>query len=150
MEVTIREAEAGDVPGLEILRRQAIEAAFRPEYDRERYVDLVAGEGQRLDAWVERDDHEVLLAETEVTPVCYAALDLEETRLVALFTSPDYQEEGFARLVVERLQSSLAPGEALSVVAPEPAVGFFERLGFEAVDDDEWNGMPAKRLRASL
>lgn len=145
MDVTIRAVEPSDVPGLGILRRQAIEATFRSDYDRAEFVDLVAGTDDDLEQWVHNEAVTVLLVETEVTPVSYAALDRETAELLALFTSPDYQEEGFATLLLDRIEER-TDVSTVETVAPEPAVGFFQRRGFEAIADAEWHGLPGKRM----
>jgi GNAT superfamily N-acetyltransferase len=152
MDVTIREARPGDVASLDILRRQAIEATFSDRYDRTQYADLVATPDDALGDWIDDDRYRVLLAATDVTPVSYAVLDRDRAELLAVFTSPDYEREGFASVLLGRLEDDLhASGRSeLFVTAPDPATGLFESTGFDAGEPGEWNGLPATTFRKSL
>lgn len=145
MDVTIREAGTDDVPSLDILRRQAVEDAFGGVYDRSTVADLVATDTEDLRSWIADDRYDVRLAETEVTAVCYGVLDREACRIEALWTSPDYQREGFASLLLDRIEQD-ADCDRLAVVAPEPAVPFFQAVGFAATAEATWHGLPAEQL----
>lgn len=146
MDVTIREAEPSDVMSIDILRRQALEEAFRGEFDRSAFNDLVATTDPDLEGWIDSDRCSVLVAETEVTAVCYGAVDCEACSLLALYTSPDYQREGFASLLLDRLRDA-AECDSLSATVPTTAREFFEAVGFERTGDTRWQGLPALQLR---
>lgn len=153
MDGSIREAEAGDVPGLRVLRSQAIEASFSDAYDRDDFADLVAAGGGALDERVADDATTVLKAQTEVTPVGFATVECasdESTtaELLGVYVSPDYEREGFGRGLVEQVEERAreAGAQELRVTAPSVAVGFFEAVGFEVEADAEWHGLPASRL----
>lgn len=146
MDVTIREVEASDVPTLDILRRQSLEEAFRGVYDRSEFTDLVALSDDQLSTWIEDDSVVVQMVETEVTPVCYGAIDTETCTIEALYTSPDYLREGFATTLLERMCQEVAC-DTLTVVAPETATPFFEACGFEPFEKTEWNGLPGVKLQ---
>ena len=105
MEVTIRDADPEDETGLRILRGQALKAAFQDEYDRKTVGDLVATVDDDLSAWIDNDRSRVLVAETEITPVSYGVLDREHGELLSILTSPDYQREGFATQLLDRLET---------------------------------------------
>ncbi|ACV10798.1 GCN5-related N-acetyltransferase [Halorhabdus utahensis DSM 12940] len=141
MSITIREAASEDVPSLEILRRQAIEAACSDVYDRERFADLVATPDDRLPMWVEGSGT-VLVAETSITSVGYVVV--EDGNVHGIYTSPDYRREGFARSLLEAAQRHAGDHNwsHLRAVAPEVSAGFFEACGFTAVGTDDWHGLP--------
>ena len=144
MPVTTREATSEDVPSLEILRRQAIEAACTGVYERGRFADLVASLDDRLPEWVTDDATTVLVAETSITPVSYVVV--RDGQILGLFTSPDYQHEGFASGLLDAVESrAVADGAAsLRAIAPEVSAGFFEACGFTATGSDDWYGLPGR------
>jgi GNAT superfamily N-acetyltransferase len=152
MEVTIREADAGDATGLEILRGQAIKATYQDEYDRTTVGDLVATVDADLSPWIDHDRYLVVVAETEITPVSYAVLDREEGELLSIVTSPDYRREGFASQLLKRVESAAREDghEMLDAVAPEPTTDFFETVGFDRVEETAWHDIVAARLRKAL
>ncbi|QCC52732.1 GNAT family N-acetyltransferase [Halapricum salinum] len=145
MEVTIRDADPEDETGLRILRGQALKAAFQDEYDRKTVGDLVATVDDDLSAWIDNDRSRVLVAETEITPVSYGVLDREHGELLSILTSPDYQREGFATQLLDRLETHAREHdvETLTATAPDVSRAFFEDLGFESVGDGEWYGLDA-------
>lgn len=149
MDVTVREAAPEDVPALDILRRQAVQAAVRGEYDPARVADIVAEAGAALDAIVDAPDHSVVLIETEVTVVGFASVDTSSWEILGIYTSPDYQGEGFASQVLARVREDAADAgaTALTTTAPDSAVGFFESVGFDRTGSTTWHGVPAAELR---
>ena len=152
MKVTIRSAREDDVPSLGILRGQAIEAACSDAYDRERYADLVANPMADITSWIDADSTTVLVAETEITPVAYVAIDDETGDIRSIATNTDYQHEGFGSVLLDRLvdHAREAGLEELRVTAPTVAVGFFEANDFEHAGEADWHGLPAKWLVKSL
>ncbi|WP_135661965.1 GNAT family N-acetyltransferase [Halorhabdus rudnickae] len=149
MKVTIRTATVGDVPSLGILRGQAIEAACSDVYDRQQYADLVADPRTDLTTWIDSEAMTVLVAETEITPVAYAAFDEDTGEILSIATNTDYQREGFGSALVDRVEDRACKLnlDELGVSAPTVAVGFFEAQGFDVVGEDDWYGLPAKRLK---
>lgn len=152
MEVTIREAAAADETQLEILRSQAIKATFQRDYDRRTVADLVATVDDDLPDWIESDRHVVLVAETEITPVCYAALDAQDGQLLTVVTSPDYRREGFATEVLARIESRAREHgfETLSATVPTESVPFFDAQDFEQGERTEWHGLAAVQMDKSV
>jgi len=150
MPVTTREATSEDVHSLEILRRQAIEAACSDVYERDRFADLVATPDEQLPTWVEEDSATVLVAETSITPVSYVVV--ADGEILGLFTSPDYQREGFARELLEAAERRAVERgwSRLSVVAPEVSAGFFEACGFTPHGSDDWHGLPGTVFRKAI
>lgn len=146
MDVTIREARPEDVPTLTILRQQALEAAYRDTYDPTEVADIVARVGD-LRSWIGADAVTVLVVETEVTAVGYGALDHEAGELTALYTSPDYQREGFGSELLARLEQRVPEDAAVEAATPEHAVGFFEREGYAVGEDTRWHDLPAVTVR---
>jgi predicted N-acetyltransferase YhbS len=152
---SIRQVDPGDVPALDILRRQAVEAACRGAYDRASFVDIVAETGDDLGDQVADEDYHALVVETEVTPVSYGVLELpvdDAARLRALYTSPDHEGEGYAGSLLERFveRTREAGGDAIRVVAPTVSADYFEDRGFEREDEAEWHGLPAATLVRSV
>ena len=149
MDVRIREATPGDVPALTIVRRQAVEAAYRDSYDADEVADIVARVGGELQARVADDSSTVLVVETEVTAVGYGVVDPATGEVQSLFVSPDYQCEGFGGELLSRLQDRVEESTTPRAVAPDHAVDFFETQGYEVTGDAEWYGLPAATLRRS-
>ena len=152
MDVTVREARPPDAPTLEVLRRQAVDDAVRT-YTGEPSADALPGAD--LHERIDDDRYAVRVVETEVTGVSYAVLDREAGRLSELFTAPNYQREGFASVLLDRVGSVAADAgrEALTAVAPAPARQFFLANGFEPVGEMESEarfGLPATRYRTGL
>lgn len=133
MATGIREATAGDVPSLEVIRQQAMEAGFTDQYPRSAFADLVATPDDRLHGWVEATDTLVLVAETGVTPVGYGVYERPSGRVLALYTAPEYQGEGWATRVLERFERRAREDgtEQLQATVPLNAVEFFLHRGFE-------------------
>ena len=140
MDVTIRAVEASDVPTLDILRRQSLEEAFRGTYDRSDFAGLVATPDDDLRNQIDSDRYVVKMTETEVTAVSYGVFDTEDCNLAALYTSPDYQREGFGTTLLDSLVSGV-DCTTISTVAPATATPFFEAYGFESVGETQWNGL---------
>lgn len=129
----IREAEASDVPALEVIRRQAIEAGFTDVYERETFAPLVATPDEALPERVREPAWLVLVAESEVTAVGFAALETATGRIQGPYTAPNHWGQGCARRLIDRFVDR-AQSEGLALLradAPRNALGFFERCGFE-------------------
>lgn len=152
MDVTIREAESGDVTGLEILRAQAVKRTFEDDYDRGTVAELVATVDADLPAWIDDDRHHVVLAETEITPVCYGVLDCQDGELLTIVTSPDYRREGFATELLARIESHARELDldSLTASAPRQSAPFFEKRGFEPTGDGSWYDIQATRYVKAL
>lgn len=139
MPVAVRAAVPGDGPILDVIRKQAMEDGFSGQYPRSVYADLVAAPGDDLREWIASEEIQVTVVETDVTPVSFGVLDTRTGRILALYTAPDYQHEGFATRVLARL-ADRARTEGLAVItvhAPVNAVGFFERCQFHSQPTDE-------------
>lgn len=145
MEVDIREAGTSDESGLRILRSQAIKATFQETYDRRTVGELVATVDADLGDRIADDRFLVLVAETEITPVSYGVLDRETGDIVSIVTSPDYRREGFASQVFDSLESSARERDhdRIRAVVPDESRTFFEAVGFDAAETDEWHGLDA-------
>lgn len=143
MPSTIREATASDVPSLEIVRQQAIEAGFTGRYDRSEFVDLVATPDDRLPDWIDASETLVLVAETDVTTVGYGAYAPSSGRILALYTAPAYQGEGCATELLDRFEARARTDgrERLRATVPLNAVEFFRNRGFERRERTERDGI---------
>lgn len=146
---TVRHATADDVPALEIIRRQAIEAAYASHLPRERYADLVATPDSGLPERVGAADHVVLVSTTEVTPTAFIGYRQLDGELVDLYTSPDYERRGHATTLLDALVERI-DGEELCVWAPSPVEGFFLDRGFEPTGEARSDPLPARRLSKRL
>lgn len=131
--MNVREATISDVPALEVVRRQAIEAGFSDEYDRAAFADLVASADDRLPVWVDDPEWLVLVSESEVTPVGFGALDTATGEIGALYTTPEHEGKGSASTILKRFEqrARTAALDLLHATVPRNAVGFFERQGFD-------------------
>lgn len=152
MEAEIREAVPDDVPSLEIIRRQAIESGFSDEYDRDGFAPLVAEADANLPEWVTDDATLVLVAETEITPVCFGVYERDESTISALYTAPDYQHHGCASALVDRFEREgrRLKADAIQVTAPRNAVPFFEKVGFDYVGERRRVGLDFVVLQKSI
>ncbi|WP_181687235.1 GNAT family N-acetyltransferase [Halorhabdus salina] len=152
MDVTVRGAERTDVPGLRILRSQAIEDACSGVYDRGDYADLVVAANDQLEAWVDDDTMTVLVAETPITPVSYVVFAPDSGVVRGIFTSPEYQREGFGSVLLERSEarSRQAGTQLIRATVPTIAVEFFEANGYEQSAAAEWRGLPADTMTKPL
>lgn len=152
MRPEIREASPRDVPSLEVIRRQAIEADLEGAYDRTDVAELVATSEADLVDWIESDTCLALLVETEVTTVAFGVYDRSSRELRALYTAPDYQRHGCATALLDRFtaRANESGADEVDVVAPQTAVPFFEGRGFERRATVERDGLSFVRLTRSL
>lgn len=139
----IREATLEDVPSLDVIRKQAIEAGFAEQYRRSDIADLVATPDNRLHGWIEATDTLVLVSETDITPIGYGAYEIPAARILAIYTAPEYQGEGCASGVLERFERRARDEgkDQLQATVPLNAVGFFLHRGFERRRTTESDGL---------
>lgn len=143
MPSAIREATRADVPSLEVVRQQAIEAGFTGWYDRSEFADLVATPDGRLPDWIDGSETLVLVAETDVTTVGYGAYARSSATVLALYTAPAYQGEGCATELLDRFERRARRDgrERLRATVPLNAVGFFRDRGFERRERTDGDGI---------
>ncbi|MBX0321943.1 GNAT family N-acetyltransferase [Halomicroarcula sp. F13] len=146
--MNVREATAADVPVLDVIRRQAIEAAFTDEYDRAAFADLVASPDDRLPEWVADPAWVVLVAESDVTAVGYGAVNTATGEVGALYTAPEHQGRGCGSTLLAQFERRAREGgrDRLHAAVPRTAVGFFEGRGFERGETVERDG-DVRRVR---
>jgi GNAT superfamily N-acetyltransferase len=140
-----RPATQADVPGLEVIRRQAIESGFTDEYDRSAFAHLVATPEERLEAWITSSAYEVLVGETEVTAVCFGVFDRESGEIIGLYTAPNHERKGCATALLAAFEATAREDgiDQITVDAPLNAVDFFEDRGFERRGTVERDDVPA-------
>lgn len=143
-----REARASDESILDIIRRQAIEDRFSDHYDRSRFADLVARIDPSLGEWIQSPRVHVLVIETSITPICYGAYDREQSRIRALYTSPDYQGRGCGSRMLEELLAKARQAGAgrVSVWVPRPTLDFFQAREFKVVEATERYGLEGAEM----
>ncbi len=143
MAPTIRRADPMDVPSLDVIRRQALEAGFTDQYRRSDFVDLVATSDDRLSDWVAADETLVLVVATDFTPAAFGVYEIDSARILALYTAPEYQGGGRASALLDRFERrARTDGKRhIRAVVPSNAVDFFERRGFEPRRVDERDGL---------
>lgn len=146
MEVSIRPATRADLPVLEIVRRQAIEASFGERYEPTRYATAVATDDPGLPRWVAEDRFRTQVLETRVTPAAFGVLDTRSDELLALYTAPDYRGRGYATRVFDALVED-RPHRAIEAWVPEPSIGYFEGVGFQRTGERRGDPIPAARIR---
>ncbi len=147
----LREAELSDVPSLEIIRQQSLERGFSrvDEYDRSVFSRLIEHDSDSLRDRIESESSVVLVAETDLTPVCFGVLAKSsetQTRVEGLYTSPNHSNCGCASRVLERFEEIADDDGSITAEAPLNSVGFFESKGFEKVRDKEKDGIRVVRL----
>ncbi len=149
MVMVVRPATLADVPSLEIVRRQAIEATYSSYYPREDFADLVSSPDSDLSSWIESEHHRVVVVETPVTPVAYAAVDRRNGELLAVYTAPDYEGRGYATRLIEDIVQTMASTDidSLFVWAPDPVQAFFLENGFELREERTESPFPSQRMR---
>lgn len=140
---TIREATPADAPALDVIRQQAMEAGFTGRYPRSTFADLVAAPDERLRDRIGSPDTLVLVDETQVTLASFGAYEVPSARIVALYTAPEYQDEGRASALLRRFERRAHEDgkDWLRATVPLNAVGFFERRGFERRKTTERRGI---------
>lgn len=143
MTSTIRKATPEDIPSLSVIRKQATEAGFTNNYPRSDFADLVATADDRLRDWIATAHKLVIVAETDLTPVAYAAYDLHSARILALYTAPEYQGKGCASALLERIEDKAKRDgkDRLQATVPKNAVRFFRHRGFQCQRTSERHGI---------
>lgn len=141
---TVREAVPADVPSLQVIQRQAMEAGFTDQYSRSDFAGLIAAPDGRIHDWVASADTLVLVTETEITPIGFGVYEAAAARIRALHTAPEYQGEGCASALLERFEREARNDgkDRLQATVPLNAIGFFERRGFERERSTERDGIP--------
>jgi GNAT superfamily N-acetyltransferase len=129
----LRKAIPRDQPGLDIVRRQAIEMGLSGTYDRNDFADRVAKPDPRLPEWIEDEDMLVLVISDDLTPFAYGVYDRSEARIRGLYTGETYREEGHASRIVDAFEREAQKRESdlIRVDSPRNAVEFFKKLGYE-------------------
>lgn len=153
MATNIREAVPSDVPSLDVIRQQAMEADLTGRYPRSDFADLIATPDARLQDWVQSPEILVLVGETDITPIGYGVYEEPSDCILALYTAPAYQGEGCAKALLERIEQHArnANNDRLQITVPKPSVGFFLNRGFERQRTTDKNGLSmivcTKRLK---
>lgn len=129
----LREAIPRDQPGLDIVRRQAVEMGLSGTYERDNFADLVAEPDPNLAEWIEDEDILVLVITDDLTPFAYGIYDRAEGKIRGLYTGETYRKEGHASRIVEAFEQEACNDKTdeIQVDSPSNAVDFFEKLGYE-------------------
>ncbi|QCC50992.1 GNAT family N-acetyltransferase [Halapricum salinum] len=137
-DVSVRTAKPGDAEAVLEVKRAAIE-----ELAARAYTPV------ELEAWAPDDDaieeyrsamsadqFQILVAEDDDTIAGYGVLNAEQSRVEALFVRPFWARLGIATRLLRQLEMSAAFDgcETLSVVSSLNAVGFYEALGYDRVE----------------
>lgn len=148
----IREATPADAPALDVIRQQAMEAGFTDHYPRSAFADLVAAPDERLRDRIGAPDTLVLVVEADVTLASFGAYEVPSARIVALYTAPEYQDEGRASALLGRFERRAREDgkDRLHATVPLNAVGFFERRGFERRGTTERQGLSMVEVARSV
>lgn len=117
----------------DILTRETAEAAADEWYD----ADRIAAE---LDA--DRTSLLVATAEESVVGFAHATWDDDRGYILRIYVHPDRRGETFGRELLEATRETLESKgvervNAMVLAANEPGNAFYERFGFEQVDDSE-------------
>lgn len=152
MSTTVRRATVDDVPALQIVRRQSVESNFTDVYDRNRFADLVAYDSRDLKHWIEAENFSVMMMETDITPVSYGACDRDNGTITALYTAPEYEGEGRATELLQRMEEILIDSghETAEVTVPLPGFSFFQDRGYEVIEEAKWNSLEARLCRKDI
>ncbi len=136
-DVKLVQATPEDVPGLDVVRRQAIETGFTGVYERSQFADLVARPDPDLANWIEDDRYLVLVMKSELTLCAYGVLDQQEGQLKGLYTADSYQREGHAGRILSKLEETAreAGQETITIEAPKNSITFFEAHHFRKVGE---------------
>lgn len=152
MDARLRPAVPADRPSLEIIRQQAVEAAYEDRYDQQTVAEWVTTPDVALASRIEDDQSVAVVAETAVTQVGFAVADVESGRLVAIYVSPDYERRGHGTALLEAVAERLreAGVETMTVDAPEAVAPFFRQHGFDPADPAPDAPVPAVRMSKPL
>lgn len=152
MAVAVRSARPADRPSLEIIRQQAIEAAYAEQFDRSAVAALVAESPVELRAWIGAEHHAVSVIESSVTQVGYAAGAMDSGEIRGPYVGPDYADRGYGSRVLAAIEETLieAGVDTAWIWAPEPVIPFFARSGYERSGETRADRLPRARLEKSL
>jgi N-acetylglutamate synthase-like GNAT family acetyltransferase len=147
--VRIRDATAAEVPVLEALQRRSSDIW-------EAYRAQLAANPDAIEvpqAFIGNCVVRVALSADEVTVGFSVVIPREGAvhELDGLFVEPAYMHRGVGRSLVEdaAARASASGAVGLEVIAG-PAQGFYERVGFTIVGDEETRFGPAVRMRREL
>ncbi len=148
----LREADEDDIPVLDIVRRQAIEAGYDDAYEQSDFSQLVASPDKDIENWLTSDHIVVYLIETRYTHACYGAYDRKTGQILDFFTTPEYERKGYAGRILDRFEETASDDgrDTIRVHAPFNARKFFEKNGFEEVGQVQKNGLEALELEKEL
>ncbi len=133
---TVREAGDGDRRAIATLHEASIQA-FGPE----------AYTGEQVEAWASGKDPEgypigeegsyLVVAEREDGVAGFGHLVVPDREVTAVYVDPDHARRGVGTAILEELASEADDRELdeLSLVASRNAVGFYERRGWERVEN---------------
>lgn len=141
----IREADEEDIPVLDIVRKQAIEAGYEDAYEQSEFSPLVAAPDKDIENWLTSDHIVVYLIETRYTPACYGAYDRMNGQILDIFTAPEYERKGYAGRILSRFEETASEDgqNKIYVHAPYNARPFFEKKGFRETGEVEKDGLEA-------
>jgi len=148
----IREAVEDDIPVLEIVRRQAIEAGYDDAYEQAEFAELVARPDKDLASWIREDHILVYLIETQYTPACYGVYDRIEGQVLDIFTAPEYEGKGYAGQILDRFEDVAEEDgrDVVRVAVPKNARYFFESKGYEEVGREKKDGLDVLTYKKSV
>lgn len=140
---TIREAIPEDAQSLRVILKQAIEVGFTSHYSRSDIADIMATSDNRFKDWMASPETMVFVAESDVTSIGFGVYEVPSARILALYTAPEYQGEGCATALLERIeQEARDEGEdKLQATVPLNSIKFFERRGFKRQHTTDQDGI---------
>lgn len=143
MSLVSRKATIEDIPILEIIRRQALEAGLSSieKYNRKNFSDIIGYPDKNLNNYIKSDNFLVLIAETEITEIGYIVYNKDESIITGLYISPDHQRQGCGSFLLEKIEKTASKkgNNTLYINIPYNAWGFFKRKGFKKIKKDSLN-----------
>lgn len=137
--IHFRQAVPEDAERVLKIKQSAIQSASDAYDDEEIEAWMPDEEAQpAFEKAMDDDQFVVLLAETGEGDIAgYGVLHIEGGRIDAVFVDPEYSGEGLGGSLVKQLErrAEMCGLSELEIVSSLNALGFYESLGYESVED---------------
>lgn len=157
----LREATRNDAAEMARIQNESIRERAVEAYTEEQIDALAPPEsGEEVVEHAFREGVHAVVAERDDEVVGFGVVDLDERVLAACFVDPEYADNGVGTAITEELEQVAAEegAEKLWTPASLNAVGFYEKMGYETVEEiDAGEGddtvdveIPSKRMEKRL
>lgn len=139
--VSVRQARASDNLDVMTVKRAAIQDGAGDDYSADQVAAWAPGADELRDyeALLDDDAYLVLVAEIGEAVVGFGILDVESGSLLSLYVQPGQGGTGIGSTLLGHIETSASMNgaDALDLLASHNAVGFYERHGYERIEEVE-------------